>query len=221
MSSIRSVFQLVRPYWRRALLALFFLTTLVFMDLTIPRLIQRIIDKGIAAGDGSVVLGTSLLMLAISIVSTLFAIGNNITSVQVGEGVARNLRERLFLQVQAFSYADLDRFSTGKLMVRLTSDAGAVQRLVQVSLRIGTRAPLLIIGSLILTFNTNQLLALTMLPLLLLPSVVIVIFSVRMEPLHRDLHNRRRRLRSQSRLTEFITLVSYSLATNAGGHGWR
>ena len=44
MSSIRSVFQLVRPYWRRALLALFFLTTLVFMDLTIPRLIQRIID---------------------------------------------------------------------------------------------------------------------------------------------------------------------------------
>ncbi len=190
MSSIRSVFQLVRPYWRRALLALFFLTTLVFMDLTIPRLIQRIIDKGIAAGDGSVVLGTSLLMLAISIVSTLFAIGNNITSVQVGESVARDLRERLFLQVQAFSYADLDRFSTGKLMVRLTSDAGAVQRLVQVSLRIGTRAPLLIIGSLILMFNTNQRLALTMLPLLLVTSVVIVIFSVRMEPLFRALQKR-------------------------------
>ncbi len=190
MASIRSVFQLVRPYWRRALLALFFLTTLVFMDLSIPRLIQRIIDQGIATGDAGVVLRTSLLMLAISVVSTLFAIGNNITSVQVGESVARDLREALFLKVQAFSYADLDRFSTGKLMVRLTSDATAIQRLVQVSLRIGTRAPLLIVGSLILMFSTNRQLALTIVPLLLLTGVVIVIFSVRMEPLFRALQKR-------------------------------
>ncbi len=190
MNSIRSVLKLVRPYWRRALAALFFLTTLVFMDLAIPRLIQRIIDNGIAAGDGGVVLRTSLLMLIISVISTLFAIGNNITSVQVGEGVARDLREDLFLKVQAFSYADLDRFSTGRLMVRLTSDAAAVQRLVQVSLRIGTRAPLLIIGSLILMFNTNRQLAFTMVPLLVVTAVVIVIFSVRMEPLFRALQKR-------------------------------
>jgi ATP-binding cassette subfamily B protein len=75
-------------------------------------------------------------------------------------------------------------------MVRLTSDAAAVQRLVQVSLRIGTRAPLLIIGSLILMFNTNRQLALTMVPLLLVTGVVIVIFSVRMEPLFRALQKR-------------------------------
>ena len=109
--------------------------------------------------------------------------GNNIFSIRVGEGVARDLREALFVKIQSFSYGNIDRFTTGRLMVRLSSDTSAVQRVFQVSLRIGTRAPLLMIGSLILMFNTNRSLALTMLPLLLVTSVVIVFFSIKMEPL--------------------------------------
>ena len=88
MRHIRHLLPFVKPYWRRALAALFLLTSLVFMDLAIPRLIQRLIDEGINQQDGTVVLRTSLLMLGISAVSTLFAVGNNIFSVQVGEGVA-------------------------------------------------------------------------------------------------------------------------------------
>ena len=185
MNSLRTLFPFVRPYRRKSLIALFLLTSLVFMDLSIPRLIQRLIDEGINKQDGAVVLRTSVIMLLISAVSTVFAIGNNYFSVQVGEGVARDMREALFLKIQSFSYGNLDRFTTGKLLVRLTSDAGAVQRLVQISLRIGTRAPLLMIGSLILMFATDVHLALTILPLLVLTSIVIVIFSFQMEPRYR------------------------------------
>ncbi len=95
----------------------------------------------------NVVIQTSLLMLGISITSTLVAVGNNLSSVRVGEGTARDLREAIFLKIQDFSYGNLDHFTTGKLMVRLTSDASAVQRLVQISLRIGTRAPLLMMAA--------------------------------------------------------------------------
>jgi len=185
MSALRSLLPFLKPYRARALLALFLLTSLVFMDLAIPRLIQRLIDEGISQQNGSVVLQTSLIMLAISAVSTVFAIGNNYYSVTVGEGVARDVREAIFLQIQAFSYGNLDRFTTGKLLVRLSSDASAVQRLVQISLRIGTRAPLLMIGSLLLMFATDTRLALTILPLLLLTTAVIVVFSVLMEPRYR------------------------------------
>lgn len=185
MHHIRQLLPFIKPYWKRALVALILLTALVFMDLAIPRLIQRLIDQGINQGNAAVVLQTSIWMLAISAVSTVFAIGNNVFSVQVGEGVARDLREATFIQIQDFSYGDLDRFTTGKLLVRLSSDASAVQRLVQISLRIGTRAPLLMIGSLILMFVTDSRLALMILPLLLITAVVIVIFSVRMEPLYR------------------------------------
>jgi ATP-binding cassette subfamily B protein len=184
----------VKPYWGRSLAALFLLTAVVAMDISIPRLIQRIIDQGIATDSSAVVIQTSLLMLGLSVLSALFAVANNITSVQVGESVARDLREAVFLKIQAFSYGDLDRFSTGKLMVRLTSDATAVQRLVQISLRIGTRAPLLMLGSLVLMFNTDPRLVFNVLPLLLVTGAVVVVFSFRLEPLFRQVQQRLDRL---------------------------
>ncbi len=191
MHHLRNLWPFVKPYWRRSLAALFLLTSLVIMDLSIPRLIQHLIDEGINQHNATVVLQTSLLMLAISAISTVFAVGNNIFSVQVGEGVARDVRAATYLQIQDFSYGNLDTFTTGKLMVRLSSDAGAVQRLVQISLRIGTRAPLLMIGSLILMFATDSRLAMAMLPLLLVTAVVIlVVFSIKMEPLYRTVQRK-------------------------------
>jgi ATP-binding cassette subfamily B protein len=129
------------------------------------------------------VIQTALIMVGISIVSTLIAVSNNILSVQVGESIARDLRNALFTHIQAFSYGNLDEQKTGQLMVRLTSDTTAVQRVVQISLRIGTRAPMLMVGSLILMISTNRDLALTMLPLLLVTSLIIVFFVLKMEPL--------------------------------------
>lgn len=190
MNHIFKLSSLVKPYWRRSLLALVLLTSLVFLDLAIPRLIQRIIDQGIAQQNQAVVIQTGLLMLGISLLSTLVAVANNNLSVQVGESVARDLREALFLKIQTFSFGNLDRLQTGQLLVRLTSDTSAVQRLVQISLRIGTRAPLLMLGSLILMFTTSRSLALTMLPLLLVTSAIIVFFVFKMEPLFRSVQQK-------------------------------
>ncbi len=190
MNSLRTLYPFIKPYWRKSVGALILLTSLVFMDLAIPRLLQRLIDQGINQQDGAVVLQTSIIMLVISAISAVFAVGNNYFSVQVGEGVARDMREALFLKIQSFSYGNLDRFTTGKLLVRLTSDASAVQRLVQISLRIGTRAPLLMIGSLVLMFVTDAHLALMILPLLLLTGVVIVLFSWQMEPRYRTVQRK-------------------------------
>jgi ATP-binding cassette subfamily B protein len=130
MIQLRKILPFVKPYWKRSVITLFLLTALVFMDLSIPRLVQRIIDQCINQNNVSVVIQTSILMLSISLISTLFAIGNNILSIQVGEGVARDLREAQFTKIQNFSFGNLDHFTTGKLMVRLTSDASAVQRWV-------------------------------------------------------------------------------------------
>lgn len=190
MNEVLKLIPLVRPYWKRALGALVLLISLVFMDLSIPLLIRRIIDQGIEQQDQQVVIQTALLMLGISAVSTLVAVGNNILSVQVGESVARDLRNALFLRIQSFSFGNLDRLKTGQLMVRLTSDATALQRLTQISLRIGTRAPLLMVGSFILMINTSRSLALTMVPLLLVTSAIIVFFVLRMEPVFRSVQQK-------------------------------
>jgi ATP-binding cassette subfamily B protein len=196
MHQIVKLLHFIRPYWKRSVAALVLLTLLVFLDLSIPRLIQRIIDQGITAHNQQVVIQTAAVMIGISIISTIIAVGNNVLSVQVGEGVARDLREALFIRIQTFSYGNLDEQNTGQLMVRLTSDTTAVQRVAQITLRIGTRAPLLMVGSLILMVNTSRSLALTMLPLLVATSMIIVVFVIKMEPLFRSVQQKLDRLNS-------------------------
>lgn len=182
MAHLRRLLVFVRPYRGSASLALLVLAAIVVMDLALPRLIQRVIDQGIARGDRSLVVQTTLAMLGISALSTIFAIANNVFSVRVGEGVARDLREALFVKIQSYSFGNLDRQKTGQLLVRLTSDVAAVKMLTQVSLRIGTRAPLLMLGSLTLMISTNAHLALMVSPLLVLTALLIAFFVTRMEP---------------------------------------
>lgn len=183
MKQVFKLLSFLNPYRLKSFLSLVLLIIVVVLDLAIPRLVQRIIDQGIFQQNYDVVLNTFFIMLGISILNTLFSIGNNIFSVQAGEGVARDLREALFLKIQSFSYGNLDHLKTGQLMVRLTSDVSVLQRLVHVSLRIGTRAPLLMIGSLFLMFNTNRSLALSMLPLLAITLGIILFFIFKMRPL--------------------------------------
>lgn len=190
MQDIRCLFGFIRPYLRLSVLSLVLLGALVGLDLAIPRLIQRIIDQGISRGDHQLVVHTALLMLGVSALSALIAIGNNLFSVQVGEGVARDLRDALFLKIQSFSFGNLDRQNTGQLLVRLTSDVTALKSLAQISLRIGTRAPLMLVGSLILMVGTSPRLALVLSPLLIVTSILIGFFVLRTEPLFRGVQTK-------------------------------
>ncbi|NJC97722.1 MAG: multidrug ABC transporter ATP-binding protein [Anaerolineales bacterium] len=183
MTHIRKLIHFIKPYWKWSVISLTLLTLVVFIDLAIPRLIQRIIDQGINGNNMQVVISTTVIMLSLSLLQVMFALGNNHFSIQVGESVARDIREALFLKIQSFSFGNLDHLNTGQLMVRLSSDTNAFQRVVQVSLRIGTRAPLLMLGSLILMFVTDSRLALMVMPVLLVTFGVIVFFVTRMGPL--------------------------------------
>jgi len=183
MKHIQKLLHFIKPYWKWSIASLTLLTLVVLMDLAIPRLIQHVIDQGINQNNMQVVINTTIQMLSISVFQVLFALGNNYFSINVGESVARDIREALFLKIQSFSFGNLDHINTGQLMVRLSSDTTAFQRMVQVSLRIGTRAPLLMLGSLILMFVTDSRLALMVMPVLLVTFGVIVFFITRMGPL--------------------------------------
>ncbi|HNB53736.1 MAG TPA: ABC transporter ATP-binding protein, partial [Anaerolineales bacterium] len=203
MDQILKLNRFWRPYYRKSVYALILLTAVVMMDLAIPRLIQRIIDQGIAQKNQQLVINTAVLMLIITVLSTIFAILNNNLSVQVGEGYGRDLREALFLKIQTFSFGNLDRLRTGQLIVRLTSDINMIMRVIRVSIRIGTRAPLLMIGSIILMFSTSPRLATSLLPLLVLMTVVIVWFISKTQPLF---------LTVQSKLDALNTVLQENIA---------
>jgi ATP-binding cassette subfamily B multidrug efflux pump len=179
MAAIRRLLRFVKPYTRDSILALVMLLTVVAMDLAIPRLVETLVDQGIKQGDMPVILDTSLWMLGASLLSTLLAIGNTILSVRVSQSFGADVRSALFRQVQRFSFGNLDRLQTGQLLVRLTSDVNLVQTMAMLALRIATRAPLLMIGSVVLLVLTSPRLALLMLVLLPLTIGVVALFSTK------------------------------------------
>lgn len=203
MKKLLKLTRFMKPYWKEAILSVVLLITVVFMDLAIPRLIQRIIDEGITPGKIEVVRWTTLWMLGISILNTLFAIGNNVFSISSTEGFARDLREALFKKIQAFSFSNLDQLKTGNLIVRLTSDIAILQQTFRMSLRIGIRAPLLIVGSLILMYTTNASLMVKVLPLLLLTGVAAFLFILKLGPMF---------LRVQKKLDDLNSVLQENIA---------
>ena len=183
MKSLRRVISFFRPYKTHAMLAMVLLVGVVVADLAIPRLTQRVIDEGVATQDMGVIVTTSLLMLGAAILSALFAIGNTLFSVRVAMGVSADLRSALVRKVQSFSFGNLDRIQTGQLLVRTTSDVNMVQMIAQMSLRILTRAPLWMIGSMVMLFATSTQLSLLMLGLLPVIGCIIGVFLVKAGPL--------------------------------------
>jgi ATP-binding cassette, subfamily B, multidrug efflux pump len=180
----------LKPYWKETIFSIILLIGTVVMDLSIPRLVQKIIDVGIANSDMQAVISTSLIMLGISFIDTLFSIGNNTLSVRASEGFARDLRDDLFLKIQHFSYGNIDRIKTGNLIVRLTSDIQMVQQTYRMSIRIGIRAPLLMIGSIILMFYTDANLSLQILPVLLATGLIIGFLIVKMGPMFLEIQKK-------------------------------
>ena len=155
----------------------------VAADLLIPRLTQRVIDQGIARQDTGMILTTSLLMLGAAALSALFSIGNTLLSVRVAQSASADLRSAIVRQVQTFSFGNLDRIQTGQLLVRATSDVNAVQLIVQMSLRMFTRAPLWMLGSVFMLITTSARLALLMLALIPAILGIMWFFLTRARPL--------------------------------------
>ncbi len=179
MRSLLRMYRFVRPYRWAALGALALLLGMVGADLLIPRLTQRIIDVGIARGDLRTVGLTAAAMIGLAVLSTLFAIANTVLSVRVGQSFAHDVRNALMGKVQTFSFADLDKFRTGQLIVRSTSDVGMVEMVVAMSLRILTRAPVWMVGSVVLLVLTSPRLAWILVGFIPVIAVIMAIFLSR------------------------------------------
>ena len=183
MSDFRRVLRYLSPYKREAVIATVLLAFVVVTDLSIPRLVQVIIDDGVAKRDMAVILRTSLLMIGASLLSAALMVGNTIYGVRASRSFEADLREAIFKKIQAFSFGNLDDFTTGQLLTRLTSDINQIQMVVLMGLRMFTRAPLMFIGSVSIMFATNSRLASVMLALLPLTIVLVAVFVRIVQPL--------------------------------------
>lgn len=136
----------LKPYWKATLLAPLLMVVEVACDLSQPILLARIVDQGIARGDASFVLQTGVLMIVLALVGMAGGIGCTVFASYASQHFGKDLRKDLFRKILTFSFADLDEFSPGTLITRLTNDVTQLQNVVLATLRIVVRAPLLFLG---------------------------------------------------------------------------
>lgn len=156
----------VIPYKSAFILGPIFMIVEVLGEIILPKLMSMIINYGcgqdvtVAAkgpayiiGIGAVMIGTALLMMMGGVLGAYFA-------VKASVNFAGDLRRDVFAKVQKFSFANIEKFSTGSLVTRLTNDITNIQNVLSMGLRMLLRAPGMLIGGLIMAFIMNAKLAL-------------------------------------------------------------
>ena len=128
-----------------------------------PIIMAKIINEGVMEQDVNTVLFWGSIMLSFSFIALIAGIFNTIYASHASQSFALDLRKGLFAKVQSLSYSQFSLFSAGSLMTRLTNDIQQLQNTLFMSLRIMVRAPLLIIGGLVMAFFVHFQLALLLL----------------------------------------------------------
>jgi ATP-binding cassette, subfamily B, multidrug efflux pump len=203
MKALRKLVSFLRPYRHWAILAPALMLIEVAMDLMQPRMIQRIVDEGIARSDMTTVLTTGRTMLGFALAGAICGIASSTFSVLASQGFGADLRDTLFAKVHSLSFGNIDRLETGQLITRLTNDVSQVEQLVGMMLRIMLRAPLLVIGSLTMAALSSP--QLTPIFIVQIPFIIIILGWVinRAYPMFGDV---------QGRLDQLNTVMQENLA---------
>ena len=131
----------------------------VIMEMIIPRLMSSIIDDGVTAGNLGHIYRIGAIMVVAAAVGLFFGIMGGVLGAKASTGFARNLRRSMFRNIQTFSFANIDKYSTAGLVTRMTTDVTNLQNAYQMILRMFVRAPASMIIAMTMAFLINARLA--------------------------------------------------------------
>ena len=131
----------------------------VICEMIIPILMGQIVDRGVMAGNVSFIMRTGTLMIVVALLGLAAGVMGGFFAARAGAGLARNLRKAMHDNIQTFSFANIDHFSTSSLVTRLTTDVTNIQNAYMMMLRMAMRAPSTMIVAMIMSFIISPRLA--------------------------------------------------------------
>lgn len=166
----------IKPYAAAFILAPLCMLTEVFGEIMLPKLMSMIVNRGVAQRDLSYIIGVGAVMVVFSMLMALGGVGGAYFSSKASICFTSDLRAELFAKVQKFSFKNIDQFSTGSLVTRLTNDIQQIQNVTMMGLRMMFRAPGMLIGALIMAFIMNKRLAFVI--LIVIPFLALAIAGI-------------------------------------------
>lgn len=175
---IKTLAAQIKEYKKVSILTPICMVLEVLMETIIPLLMASIIDDGVNKGDMNHIVGVGLWMVLTAALSLTAGVLGGVFGAKASTGFARNLRKRMFENIQTFSFANIDKYSVAGLVTRLTTDVTNLQNAYQMVLRMSFRAPATLICAMAMAFVINARLAMIYLvAVVVLGSILIFIMS--------------------------------------------
>ncbi|MDD4851299.1 MAG: ABC transporter ATP-binding protein, partial [Gemmiger sp.] len=162
-----------------SLLTPLFMVGEVVMEMIIPRLMASIIDDGVTAGNLGHIYRIGGWMILAAAVGLFCGIMGGVLGARASTGFARNLRRSMYRNIQTFSFAEIDKYSTAGLVTRMTTDVTNLQNAYQMILRMCVRAPASLICAMVMSFLINPQLAMVYLVAVLVLGGALAFIMVR------------------------------------------
>ena len=172
---IKRLLKSVREFKKDALLTPLFVVLEVVMEVIIPLVMARLIDKGIDGQDMAAIWKYGIILVLCAMLALVFGAAAGTFAARASTGFARNLRHDMYYNVQNFSFSNIDKFSTGSIVTRLTTDVTNVQNAFQMCTRIAVRCPVMLVFALFMAMKINSRMALVFLAVLPILAIGMVI----------------------------------------------
>ena len=170
---IKTLLKQIKEYKKDSILSPIYIAAEVILELLLPFIMASMIDDGVEVGNMKHIVITGVIMLVVAMLSLLCGVMCGKHAAIASTGFAKNVRKSMFDNIQTFSFANIDKFSTAGLITRMTTDVTNVQQAYQMIIRMCVRAPLMLIIAMIMVVIINAKLALIYLVALVILGVAL------------------------------------------------
>lgn len=156
---LKVVFDNLGEYKKYAMLSPFFVLLEVLMNASIPFFMTKIIDQGILINSSSNIIRYGIILFIVAGISLATGVISGYLATKASSGLAKNMRASMFKNITDFSFENMDKFKSGSLITRMTTDVQSVQMAFQMTIRMAIRSPLTLIFCFIMSFRLSRDLA--------------------------------------------------------------
>ena len=183
MKKKRGLVSCIQEFWPVTILTPIFVIGEVAFDVLIPMMTGKLLDEGVEAGSMEHILRYGLTVVAMALIALLLGALSGRCAAKASTGFSRNLRREMYKNVQTFSFSNIDKFSTGGIITRLTTDVTNVMMAFMMIIRIAVRCPIMLICAWVMTQRVNPRLALIFLVVIPVLAIGLLLIMSRAHPI--------------------------------------
>lgn len=173
---IKKIYRSLREYKKASVVTVILAMLEIVFEIVIPLCMAEIIDMGVEKGEMNAVVKYGIALAVLAVLELLTGMLSARTAAKASAGLAANLREDMYDNVQTFAFSNVDRFSTSSIVTRLTTDVTNVQNAYQMIIKMATRGPLMILLSMVVSFRISREISLMF--LLLIPILTVGLIAI-------------------------------------------